>query len=118
MNIYRFITINSVEQHILSKATQKRKLERLVIHKNQFKGSSQYYSAYKKLDLDDLKDLLNFEEQREVSDERKHVNVEDVMDNEQLEALLGRHDVIEGTWKGFTVLGESKDEKNDVLVGI
>ena len=31
--VYRFVTMGTVEQHILDKASGKRKLERLVIHK-------------------------------------------------------------------------------------
>jgi ATP-dependent DNA helicase len=45
VHVYRFVTANSVEQTILEKARNKRKLERVVIHKGQFKGHSKYYAA-------------------------------------------------------------------------
>lgn len=39
MVVYRLITNNSIEQHMLRKADEKRKLERVVIHRSTFRRS-------------------------------------------------------------------------------
>jgi hypothetical protein len=93
-------------------------LERLVIHKNQFKGSSQYYSAKHKLDLEDLKELLTVEEKREDADHKIHHVLEEILSDNALEVLLGRGETIDGSFREFTVLSEAQDEKNNVLTGI
>ncbi|XP_063163661.1 lymphoid-specific helicase isoform X2 [Candoia aspera] len=36
--VYRFVTANTIDQKIVERAAAKRKLEKLIIHKNQFKG--------------------------------------------------------------------------------
>ncbi|KAJ1928535.1 putative ATPase [Tieghemiomyces parasiticus] len=43
--IYRLVTANSVERHVLNRANSKRKLERLVIHKSKFKGGASAAAA-------------------------------------------------------------------------
>lgn len=150
VNIYRFISERTIEQHILQKATSKRKLERLVIHKNQFKGSSQYYKQTKRLDVDDIKLLLAMTEEREgvvgyldgegAGESRENVNgdengegvgmkkkgssgralveMEDVLNDAELDCLMGRGDTIDGTWAKFDVIGDASDEKNNVLANL
>jgi len=41
VRIFRLLTLNTVEKRVLQTATKKLKLERLIIHKGNFKGSSQ-----------------------------------------------------------------------------
>lgn len=36
--VYRFVVANTVDEHMLNTAESKRKLEKMVIHKNKFKG--------------------------------------------------------------------------------
>lgn len=89
-------------------------LERLVIHKNQFKGSSQYYTDYKKLDVEDMKDLLALEEKRGFVADKEFKVLEDLISDEALKALLSRKLTIEGNWNQFKVLEVSED-KNNIL---
>lgn len=64
--IYRFITAGTVENIILDKANNKRKLEKLVIHKGfnffysqaQFKGSKGYYRTKNELSVEELEAVL------------------------------------------------------------
>ncbi|KAJ3309718.1 hypothetical protein HDV04_005835 [Boothiomyces sp. JEL0838] len=58
--VYRFVTANSVEKKIIDRAKAKRNLEKIVIHKNQFKGSKGYYQSNKASALD-LSDILKEE---------------------------------------------------------
>ncbi|KAJ1650623.1 putative ATPase [Dispira simplex] len=64
--VYRLCTSHSFEKVILDRATAKRKLEKLVIHKGKFKGGlSQTWS---KLPVEELAEILSHEDHEQVSD--------------------------------------------------
>ncbi|KAJ3413204.1 hypothetical protein HDV05_008338 [Chytridiales sp. JEL 0842] len=57
--VYRLVTNGTIEKKILDRATSKRKLEKLVIHKSEFKGNSRYYKTNKRvLDLTAIAEAL------------------------------------------------------------
>jgi ATP-dependent DNA helicase len=60
--VYRLITRGSVEERMLAKAQERRKLEKLVINKKHFKGGHEGVV----LDLNDIKALLSEKDQEEV----------------------------------------------------
>ncbi|KAK9759986.1 putative ATPase, partial [Basidiobolus ranarum] len=113
--IYRFVTSNSIESHILDRANSKRTLEKLVIHKRQFKGNNSKNPA--KLNIEDLMEIL------ENGDETTKIirNGEAVLSNEDLEKVLDRtpeayekstkHDV----GSTFKQVNTAVDEQNDAL---
>ncbi|KAI9337602.1 SNF2 family N-terminal domain-containing protein [Zopfochytrium polystomum] len=66
--VYRLVSSNSIEKRIVDRANSKRRLEKLVIHHSEFKGSSRYYkSTGRKANLNELATLL-FEEEKEAFD--------------------------------------------------
>uniref|UniRef100_A0A9J8CSR4 Proliferation-associated SNF2-like protein n=1 Tax=Cyprinus carpio carpio TaxID=630221 RepID=A0A9J8CSR4_CYPCA len=57
--VYRLITANTIDEKILERASAKRKLEKMVIHKNKFKGSKAELKQTKScVDLNELVELL------------------------------------------------------------
>uniref|UniRef100_A0A8B9L8N8 Proliferation-associated SNF2-like protein n=1 Tax=Astyanax mexicanus TaxID=7994 RepID=A0A8B9L8N8_ASTMX len=57
--VYRLITANTIDEKILERASAKRKLEKMVIHKNKFKGGRTDLKESKKcVDVNELMDLL------------------------------------------------------------
>jgi hypothetical protein len=56
------VTEGTVEHKILERANAKRQLEKLVIHKGQFKGSRKYYESKKLINLDELSEILRKEQ--------------------------------------------------------
>ncbi|KAJ7387931.1 hypothetical protein OS493_001283 [Desmophyllum pertusum] len=82
--VYRFVTANTVDQKIVERASTKRKLEKMIIHKGKFKGTQD--TAV--LDVKELRELL------EMSDHHKVVSNEGlVMSDKDLKALLDRSDL-------------------------
>lgn len=60
--IYRLVSANSVESKILERASSKRKLERVVIHKSKFKGIKQLARNYESsIQAEELKRILTEE---------------------------------------------------------
>uniref|UniRef100_A0A671WKY5 Proliferation-associated SNF2-like protein n=1 Tax=Sparus aurata TaxID=8175 RepID=A0A671WKY5_SPAAU len=89
--VYRLVTANTIDQKILERATAKRKLEQMVIHKNKFKGGRAELNQSKScIDLDELMELLKARgTEKEVKASRGKVISE--MD---LEVLLDRSDLM------------------------
>ncbi|KAI1236397.1 hypothetical protein IHE44_0001689 [Lamprotornis superbus] len=57
--VYRLVTANTIDQKIVERAAAKRKLEKLIIHKNQFKGGKSGLAQSKScLDPQELVELL------------------------------------------------------------
>ncbi|XP_061083992.1 lymphoid-specific helicase isoform X1 [Conger conger] len=58
--VYRLITANTIDQKILDKASAKRKLEKMIIHKNKFKGGKAQLleQSGSCMDLTELMELL------------------------------------------------------------
>ncbi|KAK1166341.1 lymphocyte-specific helicase [Acipenser oxyrinchus oxyrinchus] len=90
--VYRLVTANTIDQKIVERAAAKRKLEKMVIHKNKFKGGK---SGLKEstgcLDLQELKELLKSRDhEREVKGTGKNV-----ISDKELETLLDRSDLLD-----------------------
>ncbi|XP_038599606.1 lymphoid-specific helicase [Tachyglossus aculeatus] len=90
--VYRLVTANTVDQKIVERAAAKRKLEKLIIHKNQFKGGKSGLNQSKRcLDPKELIELLKSRDyEREVKGSR-----EKVISDADLELLLDRSDLID-----------------------
>uniref|UniRef100_A0A8D2JAP9 Helicase, lymphoid specific n=1 Tax=Varanus komodoensis TaxID=61221 RepID=A0A8D2JAP9_VARKO len=89
--VYRFVTANTIDQKIVERAAAKRKLEKLIIHKNQFKGGKFGVNQSKScLDPKELMELLRSRDyDREIKGSR-----EKVISDKDLELLLDRSDLI------------------------
>ncbi|OXB77681.1 UNVERIFIED_CONTAM: hypothetical protein H355_003510 [Colinus virginianus] len=89
--VYRLVTANTIDQKIVERAAAKRKLEKLIIHKNQFKGGKSGLAQSKScLDPQELIELLKSRDyEREVKGSK-----EKVISDKDLELLLDRSDLI------------------------
>ncbi|ELW66728.1 Lymphoid-specific helicase [Tupaia chinensis] len=90
--VYRLVTANTVDQKIVERAAAKRKLEKLIIHKNHFKGGQSGLNQSKNfLDPKELMELLKSRDyEREVKGSR-----EKVISDRDLELLLDRSDLLD-----------------------
>uniref|UniRef100_A0A8C2U4C7 Helicase, lymphoid specific n=1 Tax=Coturnix japonica TaxID=93934 RepID=A0A8C2U4C7_COTJA len=90
--VYRLVTANTIDQKIVERAAAKRKLEKLIIHKNQFKGGKSGLAQSKScLDPQELVELLKSRDyEREVKGSK-----EKVISDKDLELLLDRSDLID-----------------------
>ncbi|KAJ0066903.1 hypothetical protein NL108_004870 [Boleophthalmus pectinirostris] len=90
--VYRFVTANTIDQKIFERASAKRKLEQMVIHKNKFKGARTELSQGKScIDLDELMDLLKARgTEKQVKASRGKV-----LSDQDLEVLLDRSDLLD-----------------------
>uniref|UniRef100_A0A8D2E231 Proliferation-associated SNF2-like protein n=1 Tax=Sciurus vulgaris TaxID=55149 RepID=A0A8D2E231_SCIVU len=90
--VYRLVTANTIDQKIVERAAAKRKLEKLIIHKNHFKGGQSGLNQSKNfLDPKELKELLKSRDyEREVKGSR-----EKIISDKDLELLLDRSDLID-----------------------
>uniref|UniRef100_A0A665TP74 Proliferation-associated SNF2-like protein n=1 Tax=Echeneis naucrates TaxID=173247 RepID=A0A665TP74_ECHNA len=93
--VYRLVTVNTIDEKILERASAKRKLEQMVIHKNKFKGGKAELNQSKScIDLDELMDLLKSNLLvcclRQVKASKGKV-----ISDKDLEALLDRSDLLE-----------------------
>ncbi|KAK0131602.1 Lymphoid-specific helicase [Merluccius polli] len=89
--VYRLVTANTIDQKILERASAKRKLEQMVIHKEKFKGGKADLAPAKScLDLDELMGMLMAREaEREVKATKGKV-----ISDRDLEDLLDRSDLM------------------------
>ncbi|XP_053547838.1 lymphoid-specific helicase isoform X2 [Bombina bombina] len=89
--VYRLVTANTIDQKIVERASAKRKLEKLVIHRNKFKGGQNGISQSKScLDPKELLELLKSRDhEREVKG-----STGKVISDKDLEELLDRSDLI------------------------
>ncbi|XP_066926752.1 lymphocyte-specific helicase-like isoform X2 [Clytia hemisphaerica] len=85
--IYRFVTANTIDQRIIERASSKRKLEKMIIHKKNFKGQSATA-----ISPSELLDLLKSNDFSSSVDTGGHV-----FTNEQLDRLLDRSDMMPGS---------------------
>ncbi|KAM5236465.1 lymphoid-specific helicase [Ctenodactylus gundi] len=90
--VYRLVTANTIDQKIVERAAAKRKLEKLIIHKNHFKGVQSGLKQSKNfLDPKELMELLKSRDyEREVKGSR-----EKVISDKDLELLLDRSDLLD-----------------------
>ncbi|XP_068183416.1 lymphoid-specific helicase [Antennarius striatus] len=90
--VYRLVTANTVDQKILERASAKRKLEQMVIHKNKFKGGKADLNESKScIDLDELMEMLK---SRGTEKEMK-ASKGKVISDKDLEILLDRSDMLD-----------------------
>ncbi|XP_062989268.1 lymphoid-specific helicase [Elgaria multicarinata webbii] len=89
--VYRFVTANTIDQKIVERAAAKRKLEKLVIHKNQFKGGK--FGVNQSKSCLDPKELMELLQSRDYDREIKG-SKEKVITDKDLELLLDRGDLI------------------------
>ncbi|XP_040218135.1 lymphoid-specific helicase [Rana temporaria] len=90
--VYRLVTANTIDQKIVERAAAKRKLEKLVIHKNKFKGGHNGMNQSKS--CLDPKELLELLQSRDHEREVKGSNGK-VISDKDLELLLDRSDLME-----------------------
>ncbi|XP_021108737.1 lymphoid-specific helicase isoform X2 [Heterocephalus glaber] len=90
--VYRLVTANTIDQKIVERAAAKRKLEKLIIHKNHFKGGQSGLNQSKNfLDPKELMELLKSRDyEREIKGSR-----EKIISDKDLELLLDRSDLID-----------------------
>ncbi|TNM99794.1 hypothetical protein fugu_012827 [Takifugu bimaculatus] len=94
--VYRLVTANTIDQKILERASNKRKLEQMVIHKNKFKGGKSELNQSKSgIDLNELMDLLKTRR----SECEMKVSKGKVISDKDLETLLDRTDLLENAKK-------------------
>lgn len=101
--VFRLITANSIESKILKKANAKLKLERLVIHKERFKGTGSKIISEK-----DMMDILKSDEVDDV------LGGDIVISDEELLKVLNRDDCIKmfdkkEEFSGFELLEDQAD---------
>ncbi|XP_026570284.1 lymphoid-specific helicase [Pseudonaja textilis] len=90
--VYRFVTANTIDQKIVERAAAKRKLEKLIIHKNQFKGGK--FGVNQSKSCLDPKELIELLQSRDYDREIKG-STEKVITDKDLELLLDRSDLID-----------------------
>ncbi|XP_040291950.1 lymphoid-specific helicase [Bufo bufo] len=106
--VYRLVTANTIDQKIVERAAAKRKLEKMVIHKNKFKGGQSGLNQSR--NCLDPKELLELLQSRDHEREVKGSN-EKVISDKDLELLLDRSDLIAQMKKNNLV----PKEKNGVF---
>uniref|UniRef100_A0A673HK16 Lymphocyte-specific helicase-like n=1 Tax=Sinocyclocheilus rhinocerous TaxID=307959 RepID=A0A673HK16_9TELE len=116
--VYRLITANTIDEKILERASAKRKLEKMVIHKNKFKGSKAELKQTKScVDLNELVELLKSRDyDRAVKGTKGKV-----ISDKDLEILLDRSDLMNQAMKrvkqekdGVFKVMETKDDNGDI----
>ncbi|XP_044153076.1 lymphoid-specific helicase [Bufo gargarizans] len=106
--VYRLVTANTIDQRIVERAAAKRKLEKMVIHKNKFKGGQSGLNQSR--NCLDPKELLELLQSRDHEREVKGSNGK-VISDKDLELLLDRSDLIAQMKKNNLV----PKEKNGVF---
>merc|ERR1719381_166898 len=93
--IYRMVTANTIDQRIVERAAAKRKLEKMVIHREKFKsGAENVKSSLQSISPQELLSLLDSQDYvGEVSASDKYQG--QVFTDQQLSKLLDRSDI---TW--------------------
>ncbi|XP_051946106.1 lymphocyte-specific helicase-like [Xyrauchen texanus] len=115
--VYRLITANTIDEKILERASAKRKLEKMVIHKNKFKGSKAELKQTKScMDVNELVELLKSRDyDRAVKGTKGKV-----ISDQDLEILLDRSDLMDQAKKrikqkdGVFKVIQAKDENGDI----
>ncbi|XP_033733127.1 lymphoid-specific helicase-like [Pecten maximus] len=95
--VYRFVTSNTIDQRIVERAAAKRKIEKMVIHKEKFKsGISNFNSSLQPLTQHELLDLLKSNDHQMTMNNSNKAG--SVISNRDLDRLLDRSDLYE-QWK-------------------
>nr|XP_033799252.1 lymphoid-specific helicase isoform X3 [Geotrypetes seraphini] len=101
--VYRLVTTNTIDQKIVERAGAKRKLEKLVIHKNKFKGGQSGMNQSRScLDPKELMELLQSKDyEKEVTG-----STGKVITDKDLELLLDRSDLFDEMKNGKSIIKE------------
>ncbi|XP_078079806.1 lymphoid-specific helicase [Mustelus asterias] len=110
--VYRLVTANTIDEKIVEKATAKRRLEKMVIHKNKFKGG--------KSGLNQSKSCLDSTELMELLKSRDHERVvkgstEKVISDTDLQTLLDRSDLSKQMKKSTSGMKNQTDKIFSIL---
>ncbi|XP_073691275.1 lymphoid-specific helicase [Garra rufa] len=116
--VYRLITANTIDEKILERASAKRKLEKMVIHKNKFKGSKAELKQTKScVDVNELVELLKSRDYDGAVTGTKGK----VISDKDLQILLDRSDLMNQAKKrvkqekdGVFKVIETKDDNGDI----
>ena len=86
--IYRLVTANTIDEKIVERAAAKRRLEKLIIHKNKFK-SQDLTKSMQSISPQELVELLNSKDHSGVVDRKSGT----VFTKQELDELLDRSDL-------------------------
>src|ERR1044072_5299538 len=121
--IYRLVTANTVEDKVIERASAKRKLEKLVIHKGKFKLPTSREITV--ATLTELAEILATEDNEKVQlaehgDEIiPKADLIRLMDrSEEAFAKVGTSEVDEERGEIYKVISEVRDDNNDALAKI
>ncbi|KAM6956225.1 lymphoid-specific helicase [Aplochiton taeniatus] len=96
--VYRLVTANTIDQKILERASAKRYLEKMVIHKNKFKGrKSELNNSTSCLDISELMEMLK----TRATEKQVRSTKGKVISDKDLEILLDRSDLLDKEKKNF-----------------
>ncbi|XP_078268874.1 lymphoid-specific helicase [Rhinoraja longicauda] len=110
--VYRLVTANTIDEKIVEKATAKRRLEKMVIHKNKFKGGkSGLNQSRHSLDSTELMELLKSRDHERIV----KGSTEKVISDAELRGLLDRSDLIRPATKQKSEIESQTDKVFKVL---
>lgn len=87
--VYRLVTANTVDQKIVERATAKRKLEKLIMHRGKFKSSKVLGTELLPISSQELLELLKETDVTEIAKEKS----DPVISDEDLQQLLDRSEL-------------------------
>lgn len=100
--VYRLVTRNTIDQKVVERATAKRKLEKMIIHKGKFKcGIKNFSTSLTSMSPHELSELLQSSDHEEIYEGE---NRSSIISQSYLEKMLDRSDLLnkmEETKKGF-----------------
>uniref|UniRef100_UPI00398E373D lymphoid-specific helicase n=1 Tax=Pristiophorus japonicus TaxID=55135 RepID=UPI00398E373D len=110
--VYRLLTANTIDEKIVEKATAKRRLEKMVIHKNKFKGGKSGLKQSRScLDSTELLELLKSRDHERVVNGSSEKVISDV----DLQTLLDRSDLLKLMKKRTSGIKSQKEKVFKVL---
>jgi len=129
--VYRLVSSGSAEKKILEKANAKKKLEKLVIQKGNFKGNKGALTSKNTITIKELADILYIDESEIVIGDtsasqsgKGKITPESILSDEDLKLILDRSDEAfeiskkshsQPNHKYYNIIEESRDETNDAL---
>jgi len=109
--VYRLVTANTIDEKIVERAAAKRKLEKMIIHRNKFKSQDTegLKTTMQTITPQELVELLNSKDHSGVVDRKD----EPVFTKQELDTLLDRSDL---TWEKISkeqnLIDKSKKKQN------
>lgn len=91
--VYRLVSRNTIDQKIVERATAKRKLEKMIIHKGKFKcGIKNFSTSLTSMSPQELRELLQSSDHEEIYEGG---NRSSIISQSDLEKMLDRTDLID-----------------------